>query len=1198
MPPTLRSTKQQPQPPSPGGYGAAAISSPTMKSPTSKNLNNTTTALSDMTASTLSPRSPTGRVNYVKDPEAHLNSSARFKNSTTANKVFLPPMAVVKEQTAVTPSKITTTTSAFVPSPPKKSPQQQQQQQQTSTKSPQKPRLFINIAAVETASSSEGTVFSETPNNSTINHPSSNNNNNNKSSSVVNYAKKIPPIKALIKEEKQYTKAIELLDELIGSPTYADLPMFDENHPNPPSYEDKILFELLSLRIECWSALNQFGRVLDDISNAMRVDLQTTLLRADFVVPKLRSMYELGDIQIGLQITTSLEIAVARNGALLEEVTEWKRRFVLASRKKNEVVESNHHGIVIGGRRFAAGAPLCRHGCPDKEPANFFQMDIVMHQLQCQDTFIAMYKLYTEFEGAKLSWKHWARQELRKAIDAAANENWKACRDATRQYLLAQEFSKNGEAFVDSMDTLNRIPNPLQVETTGRFFKSYDRAMTSVDELVEMLVEISKPFCSCMNEIFELRSRRVKTTKNTSDTTGSGGATTETGKTRKNVTLLTVSGGDENNMNKNKNNGGGAAAASINNNNNEQHTTAVVPTVPAPSVSAQLMKVKANIREAGNLREEGNLLFLGRKFRSALKCYDEAIELDPSNSELLFNRTAALYELCEYDAVIAACDKTMELAAKNTNSSDRMFAAKVLARRADALWKMGALDEALVNYQESIDSWDSLQVRTKMIDCSIELGKKKLAIAHSSSNGNNNKNNFNNESSSLPLNPNSFIENIINPKPNSRQPPVPFASCVIVEPMSSKAINKKFGSVSITVFPTQVATASHFFTEAIPIPLLSFANFPFAVVPCKIQHSQNQHQQHQAGGSSSISQFTNNNSNNNSDGSLDEGVSSENFFATLATKSIVSDLSDLPMNSAHHRADIWFNCGSVLVVRKDFQPVTCGQVVQLFELLTELWGFTVSNDEEDQKIAKKKRLEVFSDVNVCRKRLAEKLGKMVDQDGTLIQFDAKTNDASPSASVVIDHDPTVKFSPSVEHSGLEINESNNELLAGSYVINTYSRKEELVKHNKDRDQQQVRMLKEQGNKLYKGRRFRTALLRYDEGLMFDSQNPELLYNRAAALLELAMFELALDSCDRALDAAAIFRAGDSELSSKIKARRNLVLRKLGKFDDVEMVNNPDKSAKMLRRRKPSESNNENDDEQEETHEQENGGTDNNNDIAE
>ena len=365
---------------------------------------------------------------------------------------------------------------------------------------------------------------------------------------------------------------------------------------------------------------------------------------------------------------------------------------------------------------------------------------------------------------------------------------------------------------------------------------------------------------------------------------------------------------------------------------------------------------------------------------------------------------------------------------------------------------------------------------------------------------------------------------------------------------------------------------------------MKFANFPFAVVPCKLlvqQQQQSSSSSNATGGgasssimmASSVSMMNQNHNNNDSnDDMMNNNNSSENFFATLATKSIVSDLSDQPMSAAHHRADIWFNCGSVLVLRKDFQPVTCGQVVRLFELLTELWGFTVSNDEEDQKIAKKNRLDVFSNVTLCRKKLAEKMGKMIDHDGTMIELDAKTNELSmmspsTSSAVLLQNDSTVKFTPSVEHSGLEtINNENNELLAGTHVINTYSRKEELIRHHRGRDMQQVKMLKEQGNKLYKGRRFRTALLRYDEGLMLDPQNPELLYNRAAALLELAMFELALDSCDRALDAATILRPGDTGLSSKIKARRNLALRKLGKFDDVEMVKSPEKSGKMLTRK--------------------------------
>ena len=91
------------------------------------------------------------------------------------------------------------------------------------------------------------------------------------------------------------------------------------------------------------------------------------------------------------------------------------------------------------------------------------------------------------------------------------------------------------------------------------------------------------------------------------------------------------------------------------------------------------------------------------------------------------------------------------------------------------------------------------------------------------------------------------------------------------------------------------------------------------------------------------------------------------------------------------------------------------------------------------------------------------------------------------------------------------------------------------------------------------------------GLAIDGENAILLYCRAAALIELAQYEAAVESCERALDACQTFFKSESEKSAmqqQVITRMNTALKKLGRFeaisDSVEMAttSNMEKNNEM------------------------------------
>ena len=58
-------------------------------------------------------------------------------------------------------------------------------------------------------------------------------------------------------------------------------------------------------------------------------------------------------------------------------------------------------------------------------------------------------------------------------------------------------------------------------------------------------------------------------------------------------------------------------------------------------------------------KNKGNDLYKQRKFDEALACYDQAIELDPTDITFLNNKSAVYFEQGNYDEAIKQCEKAI-----------------------------------------------------------------------------------------------------------------------------------------------------------------------------------------------------------------------------------------------------------------------------------------------------------------------------------------------------------------------------------------------------------------------------------------------------------------------------------------------------------------------------------------------------------
>ncbi|KAM3963650.1 stress-induced phosphoprotein 1 [Aphomia sociella] len=94
------------------------------------------------------------------------------------------------------------------------------------------------------------------------------------------------------------------------------------------------------------------------------------------------------------------------------------------------------------------------------------------------------------------------------------------------------------------------------------------------------------------------------------------------------------------------------------------------------------------------LKEKGNASLSSGNFKEAVKCYTEAIALDPANHVLYSNRSAAHAKAGNYAAALEDANKTVSL---NSTWS------KGYSRKGSALAYLGRLDEAIAAYEKGLE---------------------------------------------------------------------------------------------------------------------------------------------------------------------------------------------------------------------------------------------------------------------------------------------------------------------------------------------------------------------------------------------------------------------------------------------------------------------------------------------------------------
>jgi len=115
--------------------------------------------------------------------------------------------------------------------------------------------------------------------------------------------------------------------------------------------------------------------------------------------------------------------------------------------------------------------------------------------------------------------------------------------------------------------------------------------------------------------------------------------------------------------------------------------------------------------EAVAEKDLGNAAYKKKDFETALKHYNKAVELDPTNIVFRNNRAAVYFEQASYEQCIKECEEAVDIGRENR--ADFKLIAKALARIGSAHQKKGDLKNALVYFNKSLSEHRDQEVVKK-----------------------------------------------------------------------------------------------------------------------------------------------------------------------------------------------------------------------------------------------------------------------------------------------------------------------------------------------------------------------------------------------------------------------------------------------------------------------------------------------------
>lgn len=131
-----------------------------------------------------------------------------------------------------------------------------------------------------------------------------------------------------------------------------------------------------------------------------------------------------------------------------------------------------------------------------------------------------------------------------------------------------------------------------------------------------------------------------------------------------------------------------------------------------------LIVLFAALSQAQSLREKvnkGNTRFSEGAFPAALENYNAALEEDPNNKQIIFNKADALYKMEKYEEALKAYQSV-------TSSKDNLLASHAYFNMANTLFKTEKLKESIASYKKALE----LNPSDRDAKYNMELARAKL----------------------------------------------------------------------------------------------------------------------------------------------------------------------------------------------------------------------------------------------------------------------------------------------------------------------------------------------------------------------------------------------------------------------------------------------------------------------------------------
>lgn len=131
--------------------------------------------------------------------------------------------------------------------------------------------------------------------------------------------------------------------------------------------------------------------------------------------------------------------------------------------------------------------------------------------------------------------------------------------------------------------------------------------------------------------------------------------------------------------------------------------------VEEPIVEEETPKVND---EALKEKELGNAAYKNREFDTALKHYENAFNLDPTNAAYLANKSAVLFEQGNFEECIKVCEEAVKIGREN--HAEFKLIGRLLGRIGSSYERLGDIDQAINYYGKSVTEARNPEIYEKM----------------------------------------------------------------------------------------------------------------------------------------------------------------------------------------------------------------------------------------------------------------------------------------------------------------------------------------------------------------------------------------------------------------------------------------------------------------------------------------------------